>query len=145
MKKNEGSYTLNVRVQASESVVFDALTTKIGDWWGDQDRPADGLGKIFTMSWGDPWYQFKVVEYVENVAVSWECIDSKQIIGHLEGVEKEWVGTVLRWRLTKESDGDIALHFIHEGLVPAFICYHFCSNTWDRFITFNLRTYLERQ
>ena len=124
-------------------MVFNALTTQIGDWWGDQDKPAYKEGDSFTMSWGEPWYQFKIVEFIANKKVVWECIDSKQIIGNLVGVEKEWVGTKLHWSIESIDENEIQLTFLHEGLVPEFICYDFCSNTWDRFIKFNLKKYLE--
>lgn len=130
-------------INCADKDVFEALSTKIGAWWGDQDHPARQVGDVFTMSWGEPWYKFKVVESVPNQTMVWECIDANQIIGDLDGVEKEWVGTLLRWRINKMNDNQVELSFQHEGLVPEFICYDFCSNTWDRFIDFNLKKYLE--
>jgi len=144
MDLKEKSYSTELRVKTSEEDAFEALSTKIGDWWGDQDKTAQQLGDVFTMSWGEPWYKFKIVEYVPNKKITWECIDSKQIIGDLDGVEKEWVGTQLQWTINKLNEGEIELQFRHEGLVPEFICYDFCSNTWNRFIEFNLKKYLER-
>ena len=137
------SYSKKLLINCSANVAFNALTTHIGDWWGEQDQPAHKLGDVFTMSWGEPWYQFKVVEYVPDEKIVWECIDSKQIIGDLEGVEKEWVGTQLQWEIHQLEDQKIELSFRHDGLVPDFICYDFCSNTWERFLSFNLKKYLE--
>ncbi len=143
MNLEDKSYSVRIVVKCTEESAFAALTTKIGSWWGDQNKPADQLGDVFTMSWGEPWYQFKVTEYVLNKRIVWECIDSKQIIGDLEGVEKEWVGTRLQWTISKSNENEIELHFKHEGLIPELICYDLCSHTWDRFITFNLKKYLE--
>lgn len=137
------SYSTSLAVKSSAAKVLEALSTKIEDWWGDQDKPAQQLGDIFTISWGEPWYQFKVVEYIPNKKVVWECIDSNQIIGDLEGVQKEWVGTQLKWTINTVNENEIELHFKHEGLVPEFICYDVCSNTWDSFIAVNLKEYLE--
>ncbi len=144
MTSNQKSYSKTVKINCSPSAAFDALSIKIGDWWGDQDKPANQLGDVFTMSWGEPWYQFKIVEYITHEKITWECIDSKQIIGDLEGVEKEWVGTQLQWTISQLNENEIELIFKHEGLAPDFICYDFCSNTWDRFLTFNLKKYLEK-
>lgn len=144
MNPKNKSYSTKLRAKTSETIAFEALSSKIGDWWGDQDRAVQHLGDVFKMSWGEPWYQFKVVEYVLGKKITWECIDSKQIIGDLDGVEKEWVGTQLKWTINKLNDGEIEIQFRHEGLVPDFICYDFCSNTWDRFIEFNLKKYLEK-
>ncbi len=143
MNLKSKSYSTRLIVRCSEKNAFEALSTKIGDWWGDQDKSAKQLGDVFTISWGEPWYQFRVVEYVPNKKIIWECIDSKQIIGDLDGVEKEWVGTQLQWTISESNKSEIELEFKHEGLVPEFICYDFCSNTWDRFIAFNLKKHLE--
>ncbi|OEK00267.1 hypothetical protein BFP97_01505 [Roseivirga sp. 4D4] len=143
MNSKERSYSNVLRVNTLDETAFEALSIKIGDWWGDQDKPAQGLGDVFTMSWGEPWYKFKVVAFEPNEKIVWECIDSKQIIGGLAGVEKEWVGTQLQWTINKLNEDEIELQFRHEGLVPEFLCYDFCSHTWDRFIDFNLKKYLE--
>ncbi len=143
MNSNQKGYSKQLKINCNPKVAFKALTTKIGDWWGEQDKSANQLGDVFTMSWGEPWYQFKIVEYIPNRKVTWECIDSRQIIGDLEGVEKEWVGTQLQWTINQLNENEIELVFRHAGLIPDFICYDFCSNTWDRFITFNLKKYLE--
>ncbi len=144
MDSRDSSYSTKITVRSSEERAFEALSTHIGEWWGDQDKPAKHLGDVFTMSWGEPWYKFKVVAYVPNQEIIWKCIDAKQIIGELEGVEKEWVGTQLQWKIHKLNDQEVELQFKHEGLVHEFICYDFCSNTWDRFIDFSLKKYLEQ-
>lgn len=143
MSLEENSYSVQVSLNCSSKRVFEALSTKIELWWGDQDRPVSQVGDVFTVSWGEPWYQFRVVNYEPNTSVVWECIDSRQIIGDLEGVEKEWVGTQLKWTIDQITPQKTHLHFVHEGLVPEFICYDVCSTTWDRFITFNLKKYVE--
>lgn len=143
MKLEDKSYSNKLEIETSDKDAFEALSTKVGEWWGDQDKPVKQVGDVFTMSWGEPWYQFKVVELIPNKLIVWECIDSKQIIGDLDGVEKEWVGTQLQWKIDKLDQNKIELRFNHKGLVPEFICYDFCSSTWDRFIEFNLKKYLE--
>ncbi len=143
MNTKNNSYSTELLIKCSIEKAFAALSSNIGDWWGDQDKPVQNPEDVFTMSWGEPWYQFRVVAYEPNHKITWECIDAKQIIGDLEGVEKEWVGTQLQWTLKESRKQETELQFIHQGLVPEFICYDFCSNTWDRFIAFNLKKYLE--
>ena len=144
MDQKNTSYSADLRIRTSAELAFEALSTKIGAWWGDQDKAVKQLGDVFTVSWGEPWYQFKVVAFSPRDSITWECIDAKQIIADLEGVEKEWVGTQIHWTIKQSSAGEIVLHFTHEGLVPEFTCYDFCSRTWDRFLHGNLKDYLER-
>lgn len=133
-----------MKAKASAKLAFEALSTKISDWWGDQDQVAQQIGDVFTVSWGEPWYQFKVSEFVPYSKIVWKCIDANQIIGNLEGVQKEWVGTRLEWTIKASGADEIELQFTHEGLVPDFICYETCSNAWDNFITNKLKNYLEQ-
>lgn len=144
MNVEQMSYGTKITVKSNSNAVFNALTTTISEWWGDQDKPVSKVGDVFTVSWAEPWYQFKIVEYIPNERVVWECTDAHQIIGELQGVEKEWVGTRLEWTIKTISENETELSFTHMGLVPEFICYDFCANTWDRFITYNLKKYLER-
>lgn len=144
MKTKEADYRQVVRLNSSPEQVFEALTTHISEWWGKQDLPADHIGSEFRVSWGQPWYQFRVEEFLPMKKVVWKCTDANQLIDGLEGVQKEWVGTRLHWELFQDAGDEIELRFMHEGLVKDFICYDFCSGTWDRFLLVELKSYLEK-
>ncbi len=144
-KLSSKDYQISITVQANREAVFRALTKEIELWWGNTDAVIEEKGAIFTVSWGEPWYQFKVIDYQENVQITWECIDANQIIGNLEGVEKEWVGTKLYWEIKPIDQTKVQLSLIHQGLVPKFICYDVCSSTWDSYIGLHLKKYLERR
>lgn len=141
---SSNSYSNQTRVQSSTIEAFKALTLHLGDWWGHQDHPASRRGDVFKVSWGEPWYQFKVIAYEPYKKIVWECIDANQIIGNLDGVQKEWVGTRLYWSIEKVNQDEVNLSLLHEGLVPDFICYDVCSRAWNRFITESLKEYLNK-
>lgn len=136
------SYTTSVEINTSVENIFEAICLNLADWWGQQDKEIDGGGVIFKVSWDEPWYQFKVIKYVKDEEVVWECIDANQKIKGLTGVEKEWVGTKIHWKLTKLESQKTVLEFTHEGLVPEFLCFEFCSSTWEYFLKESLVTYL---
>ena len=137
-------YSVTVNIRSNPASVFNALTKEISNWWGQMDHPVQKQGEVFKVSWGEPWYEFRVEEFEPNNKVSWRCIDANQIIGELEGVEKEWVGTKLDWSIAEIGSGEVRLSLKHEGLIPDFICYDFCSTTWDRFVKIALKEYLEK-
>ena len=139
------SYSTQIQLNHPSSLVFKAITHELGNWWGPQDNLINAAGDIFKVSWGEPWYAFEVKEYIKDKYVLWHCIDANQIIDGLEGVQKEWVGTTLHWNLKEISNNTCELHFLHQGLVPEFICYDFCSSTWDRFLLHGLKEYLASQ
>ena len=136
-------YKTAIEIKHPPSIVFDAITENLASWWGRQDHRIDKAGTVFTVSWGEPWYQFEVTHYIENHEMIWKCIDANQIIGGLEGVQKEWVDTKIHWKLKPLGNDDSLLEFEHEGLVPDFICFQVCSTSWDHFLKESLIAYLD--
>lgn len=145
MKSSAADYTVSVTIRSNIETVFNALSKNLTFWWGNMDRPVETLDDIFTVSWGTPWYQFKVIDYRPHEKITWACIDANQIIPGLEGVKKEWVGSTLHWTIDQLDPMQIKVSLTHQGLTPQLVCYEVCSTTWDRFITDSLKTYLEGQ
>ena len=58
------------------------------NWWGKQSAIPAAVLDEFKVQWGEPWYEFRVVEFEANRKMVWECIDASQIIKGLEGVQK---------------------------------------------------------
>lgn len=139
----QSSYTRSLMIDASPGSIFQALTVELDRWWGKMDMPVSGVGDVFKVAWGDPWYLFEVTKFDAPFLVDWRCIDANQIIDGLEGVQKEWVGTELQWRIEPQGERSCRVTFTHQGLVPDFNCYDFCSSTWDYFFGERLKACLE--
>ncbi len=136
------NYKTSLTIDGPVEAVFLAISQKLGDWWGEQDSIIDRDKIDFKVSWGEPWYRFKVISFHPDEEMSWECIDANQKIPGLEGVEKEWVGTRIHWKLTATGPRQTRLEFEHEGLVPEFICFNFCSQSWEHFLGKSLKNYI---
>lgn len=136
-------YKTSVEIKRPKADVFKAISEELVKWWGHQDQPVTENGIVFKVSWGEPWYQFEVIKFTNNHLMVWECIDSNQIINGLDGVQKEWVGTKVHWKLTELSTSCTRLDFMHEGLIPEFICFDVCSSAWSDFLQQHLVSYLE--
>jgi len=141
--ENNQDYQKSIIINTNPTRALEALTLNIDKWWGGIDNPPQKVGDVFTVSWGEPWYQFKITEFIPSEIITWECIDANQIIGGLEGVEKEWVGTKLSWEIQNIEPNNVQVSVTHQGLIPQFICYDVCSSAWDGFITEGLKNYLE--
>ncbi|NND16142.1 MAG: hypothetical protein HKN89_07435 [Eudoraea sp.] len=135
-------YTTLIEIPGSRKEVFKAISQELGSWWGKQEHPINGKDIVFKVAWGKPWYQFEVIEYIEDELMIWQCIDANQLISGLSGVEKEWVGTKIHWKLEEADQNTTMLHFKHEGLIPDFLCFEFCSKSWDHFLKDRLINYL---
>ncbi|MEO9485110.1 MAG: hypothetical protein ABJG47_16740 [Ekhidna sp.] len=138
------NYSTSVEIERPATQVFEAISSQLEEWWGHQDHTITESGTVFKVSWGEPWYQFKVVKYDENKEMIWECVDANQIINGLEGVQKEWVGTKVHWRLKALDEEKTLLNFEHEGLIPDFICFAVCSTAWTDFLQQHLVAFLEK-
>jgi len=136
------SYSTSVEINISKEAVFQAISKDLANWWGYQDAPIEKKGTILKVSWGEPWYQFEVTEYHENKKMVWKCIDANQKIDGLKNVEKEWVDTKIYWVLQELDEQKTLLKFKHEGLTPEFICFKFCSKSWNHFLQGSLVSYL---
>lgn len=136
------SYQIEVVLPVSKEIAFKSISKELESWWGRQSEKISNVGQKFKVSWKEPWYEFLVIEYLPTNKMIWKCIDANQIIDGLEGVQKEWVDTELVWNLTEIDENQCRLDFIHQGLIPEFICYDFCSSTWDYFLTNKLKNYL---
>jgi hypothetical protein len=136
------SYKTSIKLNESPNRVFSAISENLGNWWGKQTKSKLKQGTVFKVSWGEPWYKFKVIKFTKNVAMVWECVDANQIIDGLDGVEKEWVGTKIHWNLKPLENRNVILEFEHEGLIPEFICFNFCSKAWTHFLENSLVNYL---
>ena len=138
-------YQTSILMSTSRPILFSAISENLAEWWGKQDNIIDQAKVVFKVSWGEPWYEFKVIHFERNKEMVWECIDANQKIVDLENIEKEWVGTKIIWTLTKLSDARTELQFKHEGLVPELLCFDFCSKSWDHFLKESLVKYVENK
>lgn len=137
------SYQTQIIIKSSQKRIFRAITKEIDQWWGKTDSKIGDLGDSFIVSWGAPWYMFKIVAFNPDGRMVWECVDANQIISGLEGVQREWVGTTIHWNIIPIDGEGCELTIIHKGLIPEMICYEVCSTTWDRYIHLELKKYLE--
>lgn len=138
-------YSIVFEVDAKPDRVFKAISKELTQWWGKQNKAIDIDTTKFKVSWGEPWYAFKILEYHENSLMIWECIDANQKIAGLKNIEKEWVETKIHWMLTDLTHGGTEIKFKHVGLTPALICFDFCSSSWEHFLTESLVNYIENQ
>ncbi|MEM9548272.1 MAG: hypothetical protein AAGA77_19980 [Bacteroidota bacterium] len=129
-------YSQQVHIKSSASSAFKALSSEIPNWWGRVDQSAQGLGDIFTITFGNAFWTFKIVEYRLNHLIAWECMDGQPELNN------EWKGHLLKWTI-KEDAQAIVVGLDQKGLNASLPCYAICSKAWDRFILGSLKDYLE--
>ena len=111
---------------ASLETVFKTLTTIEGlaGWWTtDTSGIADSEGGILQFRFGASGFDMKVVKLTPPNQVHWEVI----------ALEKEWIGTTIRWELKQEGDFIIVL-FSHVNWKEATEFMRHCSTKWAIFL-----------
>ncbi len=137
------SFDQQVTISSSAESVFTAITQNIQDWWGKTDSVVSKLGDEFTTSFDQTFWKFRIIEFVPNQKLIWECIDARHIHEGYEGIEKEWLGTKVYWKIITVSENESVLEFSHDGLTPDLNCYEICTMGWERFVSVSLKRYAE--
>ena len=130
-------YRQQIKVASTAETAFKALTEDIHLWWSKTSNSHQKQGGQFTITFENGyWWTFKIIAFSPNTEVIWKCIDGEP------DFNKEWIGHVLHWQITKDED-QVLIDFHQVGLTPELHCFDVCASTWDMFITEKLKDYLE--
>lgn len=130
------NYKQEIVIIGNTESVFKGITNGLNSWWGKTDNSVSKKGDEFTTRFGNAYWKFRIIEYIESKRITWECIDGEPEFN------AEWIGTKIFWELVSQGDKTI-VKFVHEGLTPEFKCYNICAPTWDMFITESLKLFIE--
>lgn len=128
-------YHKKVKVEASPTLVFEAITKRINEWWSeDYQGTAEKEGNEFTVRFGATFKTMLIKSVVKNRKVIWLCIDQ-----HIEtppGIaplsnKREWVGNEIVWEIESDEKGSLLTH-THVGLTPEVECWGVCETGWDQ-------------
>jgi uncharacterized protein YndB with AHSA1/START domain len=110
---------------ASPDDVYTALTTIDGlaRWWTEDTKGDTSIGGVIRFTFPPGSFDMKVLETQPGERVLWEVVDGPE----------EWIGTHIRWELTREDDFTIVL-FRQEGWKEAGEFMHHCSTKWATFL-----------
>jgi uncharacterized protein YndB with AHSA1/START domain len=122
-------YQKTIRLQASASEVFDALTTltSLSSWWtrATGSGKAGGELRFFFDSPTDACV-LRVDRADRPTLVKWTVTECAFL--------PDWVGTRPTFTITPvEGDGS-ELHFRHHGLTPELECIEMCTLGWNSYL-----------
>ena len=141
---NRTNYKRSIQVSATKAAIYDALTTKIADWWTSDAGKFENVGDVakFGFAGKRGYWTFKATKLNED-RIEWECVEALHVHeGQPKEIETEWLGTQAVWAI-EENENGTAIHFEHRGLTPDLLCYEICEAGWDMFIVGSLKRYLD--
>jgi len=119
--------------QATDEMVFHALTNSITKWWTEMFEGASNKqGQTFTIRFGSNVFKTMTVEeLLPSKKVVWNVTDSLIDIPELKN-KTEWINTKIVWEIFSH-DNKTELHLTHFGLTPTVECYNICEGGWHNF------------
>lgn len=137
------SYSQKVLIRGTSKQIFDAIANHVQKWWGNTDSSVSAIGDEFTTNFDKTYWKFRISEFKSNTKIVWECIDARHIHTGYDGIEKEWLGTLVEWTLEESGEQQTTLHFKHNGLTSDLNCYEICTPAWEMFVTKSLKSFIE--
>ena len=130
-------YQKAIRLQASVSAVFDALTTvtSLGSWWTRATGSGEAGGELrfFFDSPTEPCVM-RVDRADRPSLVEWVVTECAFL--------PDWVGTRPTFAISPVEGGGSELLFRHHGLTPELECIEMCTLGWNTYLA-SLRQYVE--
>jgi hypothetical protein len=124
-------FNTTILVDQTPKEAFNAINNVRG-WWSEEiEGNTDKLNDVFNYHYEDLHRcQMKLTEVIPGKKVVWLVLDN---YFKFTKDKSEWIGTKIIFDIS-EQDNKTQIHFIHQGLVPAYECYDICRDAWTQYI-----------
>lgn len=130
-------FTTTILVNQTPEAAFEAINNPRAWWSAEIDGATDKLNEVFIYHYKDVHYcKIKLIELVPGQKVVWLVLDN-----YFKFTEdkSEWRDTRITFAIS-EKNGQTAIVFTHEGLVPQYECFEICRDSWTNYIQNSLRS-----
>ena len=136
-------YRKSIDVAAKPHTAYVAITQEMDRWWSTHvEGSIEAHHVCVSFPPNNGHWCFETTQLIPGELVEAKCVDAHHVVsGQPREIEQEWLNTRLRW-LISPHNGGARIHFEHEGLVPALLCYGICEEGWDFFFQQSLASYL---
>ncbi len=138
-------YVKTIDVHATPEQAYRALTSEMDRWWSTHVEGAlESVGDTIKVAFppNNGHWTFEATVLSPGDVVELKCIDAYHIVaGQPAEIEKEWLGTTLRWNIAPAGNG-ARVYFEHKGLTPKLHCYDICDEGWNFFFGTSFAAYL---
>jgi len=139
MENKSFNTTITIRKTANEA--FNAIND-VSKWWTKNIQGSSkNINDIFTVTFGETFATFKIIEMVKDKKIMWLTTDCNL---HWMKDKKEWKGTKMSFQIATQ-DSETQIHFTHIGLVPEKECFTDCTAGWTHYMTKSLFKLLVEQ
>lgn len=134
------NYTTTITVDKDISSAFNCIKN-FRAWWSEEiEGHTDKVGETFFYHYKDVHLcKLKLIEMISNKKLVYQVIDNEF---NFTKDKTEWINTKLIFDVSLEGS-KTKIVFTHEGLVPAYECYHVCNDAWTSYIQGSLKNFIE--
>ncbi|HKB43199.1 MAG TPA: hypothetical protein VKC90_02380 [Chitinophagaceae bacterium] len=138
---NQQNFNATITVSNTANEAFNGIND-VSKWWTKNTvGSSKNIDDVFTVTFGETFAIFKIIEMVAGKKVVWLTTDCNL---HWMKDKKEWKGTKMSFEISTK-DNATQIHFTHVGLVPEIECFTDCSAGWTHYITKSLFKLLTEQ
>ncbi|SHN27419.1 SRPBCC domain-containing protein [Chitinophaga sp. CF418] len=129
-------FTTAILVDQTAQQAFNAINNVRG-WWSENIKGnTDELNSEFTYSYKDVHRcRIKIIELIPAQKAVWHVLDN---YFSFTADKNEWKDTKIIFEIVQKGDRT-EVHFMHQGLVPAYECYQICHDAWTGYIQESLK------
>jgi hypothetical protein len=139
MENKSFSTTISANISTKEA--YNGINN-VSKWWTKNTvGNTEHINDVFTVTFGETFATFKIIEMVPDKKVMWLTTDCNL---HWMKDKKEWRGTKMSFEIST-NENITQIIFTHIGLLPEIECFADCSAGWTHYITQSLFKLLTEQ
>ena len=124
------NYTATIVANVTAEKAFENIN-HVSAWWAsDIEGSSEKLDDVFTVTFGDTFVTFRIIEAVPGKKITWLVTDCYL---HWLTDKTEWANTKVSFEISEAGDAT-QINFTHIGLLPEVECYDMCVKGWDFFV-----------
>ncbi len=123
-------YQTSMEVKLTPQEAAD-LISRVSDWWTKNTRGnTKNLNDIFTVSFGETFSRFRIIELIPAKRIVWYVEDCNL---HWMKDKKEWMDTKIVFEISASNDS-AKIGMTHIGLNAGKECFEDCTGGWNHYI-----------
>jgi hypothetical protein len=127
-------YHSYLTVPVSPQKAQEAISQVTAWWTQNVEGSTKNLNDIFTVTFGETFSRFKIIEMIPEEKILWQVLDCNL---HWMKDKKEWKDTTILWEISFSNDST-RIDMTHIGLRPGIECFEDCNKGWNHYINESL-------
>jgi hypothetical protein len=127
---SQTDYHAAIVIKTSAMKAYNAIS-QVSRWWTENTLgDTENLNGIFTVTFGETFSRFKIVELIPGEKILWQVMECNL---HWMKDKKEWKDTRILWQISALKDST-QIDMTHVGLNAGIECFEDCTKGWNHYV-----------